>query len=185
MFHHRGSLVIVVVLGACSDDEVGGGGGAICDAVRSCVVDAVAALEACAPVAALTLGTPTNTSGTVNNLMCTGGEQTVAFSTFSFSATGTVPLPSTITLSTAGAMDFESSIIERPDAAPVRINKYANGDFGVECDMVEPVASPSMLASCATQLQRPVIERNADITLMKMQLADAAGASVDLFACTR
>ena len=200
------AVVVLALVGRGGGDGDGAGSGVSCDAVPACVTEAVTALEACVTTPTLAMSTPVNNSGVVDNLRCTGGDLTVALSTFSFSATGTVPLPSTINLTTVGTLcavvhrsngtttdrdgntkTFEVGTIGRPGAEAVSINTYANGDIGMQCGgrPTEVIASAGALASCAAKVRTPRMVRDAAITMMNMQLLNAAGASADLFTCTR
>jgi hypothetical protein len=192
---------VVVTVGGCSGDD---SSDLTCGAIPKCYQDAVVALRACVASPSLTLGTPTNNSGVVENLMCSGTNQSVAFSTFSFSPNGTVPLPSSTTLSLGGATcatvkrsegvkemgdgtkQFVAATIEIPGAAEiVTVNRYNDNTVGIECGPTEVTAAGSSLTSCAAQILSPVVMRDDAITTMTMELIDMAGASTTLFACTR
>jgi len=199
-------LAASLTLVACGSDD-GDGGELTCAAVPQCLTDALAALQACVASPTLTLGTPTNNSGVVDNLRCTSTDLTVAFSTFSYNPTGTVPLPSTTTLQVAGAtcatikratgtttngggdtQSFDISTIERPGADPVSVNRYANGDIGVQCGgspSSELVAPASALTGCATKYASPIVFRDDAITMMGVHMIDTTKALSVLFTCTR
>ncbi len=81
---------------------------------------------------------------------------------------------------------FEFTNIERPGAKVVSVHVYANGEFGVQCgseDLV--VASVDDISSCASDLRYPVLERDANLTVMQMKLVEADGDFTSLFVCDR
>jgi len=202
-------IAMFLLFTACGDDGGGGGGGGgglSCSSKPACLTEAIAALQACVATPTLTLGTPTNNSGVVENLRCMGGDLVVGFSTFSFSPGGTVPLPSSTTLTVGGTRcadigrgtgtsmmggttrSFDFAEIEIPGAAPVTINTYDNGDIGVQCGdsrSEEVTASGASLAACGEDFASPTVVRNDAITMMGVELVEPAGASTPLFTCTR
>lgn len=196
-------LAILLAVTACGGDD-GTSNSLSCDLIPTCYADAVTALRACVDTPALTLGTPMNNSGVVDGLMCTGGDLTIGFSSFSYSATGTVPLPSTTTITKGGflcaeikqstgthssngsTLSFRQTTIEIPGATEsVAVNRYDDATIGVECGPAEITASPGSLSSCATQLVSADLTRDDMITMMGVDLVDAADTRSTLFTCTR
>ncbi|MGE3547487.1 MAG: hypothetical protein AB7L28_26415 [Kofleriaceae bacterium] len=194
------------ILAGCGGSDSGGDGLGCGDEVPQCLTDAIAALRACVATPDLALGTPVNNSGVVENLGCTGADLTVAFSTFSYNPFGTVPIPSSTTLTVAGTTcaeielgtgtstsdgttrSFELVAIERPGAERVQINRYDGGELGVQCGgspSSELEASASALAAGPEAYVAPDVVRDDAITMMSVQLVDPAGGATALLTCTR
>jgi hypothetical protein len=195
------ALLLLVLVGCGGDDGGGGGGDELsCNLIPSCYTAAITSLRACVTTPDMALGTPVDNSGVVDGLTCTGGDETITFSTFSTSPNGTVPLPSMTTMQKDGLLcatlhhstgtkngaQYESTEIEIPGGTEtVAINRYANGDIGVECGPAEITTAASKLAACAAQIVKPDVFRDDAITMMGVDLVDAADASTPLFTCTR
>jgi len=195
---------IVFTGGGCG----GGGSGEPtfqCDGVPGCYQDALAALRDCVPTAQLTLVPVTPMSGVVDGLTCVGGDLEVAFSAFSESPSGTVPVPSGVTLTLAGSRcgalgsgtgvrtdadgnsrSFELSSLAMTGIDEVDLERYPDGELGVNCSPPtgDTVFAPAgALAGCPDAVLFHEVVRNADITQIGVDLVDAAGGRTSLFSC--
>jgi hypothetical protein len=209
-----GSMRILPLLAACSlslvagcgDDSGDGGPSFACSSVPACHTDAVAALRACISAPALTLMPVGAMSGVVTGLTCRTAPTSVAFSPFSSSPTGTVPLPSTVTITSGGAfcaeltsgngtrtdntgaaVTYELSTIRAGAGAEISVETYADGTIRMNCSppstREEVVASAGALDSCPGSVMAHEVVRNANFTHMGVDLLDVSAARTTLFAC--
>lgn len=197
-------VTLPLALVACGGDDGGeGGSGLTCASVPACHTAAVAAVRACVPAPTLTLVPDAPMSGVIDGLACTGTDVRVAFSPFSASPTGTVPLPSSVTLTTSGApcaelssgtgtitdgsgasRSYTLSTITLPDGGEVEVSRFADGSLTVSCGAgTEATARAGALDSCPDAVVTHEVTRNADVTQIGVDLIDAAGARAALFAC--
>jgi hypothetical protein len=195
-----------LVVAGCGGGGSDAGPSFQCSTVPACYTEAVTALRACVTTPALTLMRVAPMSGTINGLTCTATGVTVAFSTFSSSPTGTVPLPSTVTISSGGAfcgelksgtgtrtdhngatMTYALSTIRVGTSGEVAVETYEDGSIGVNCtppsSQGEVIAPAGALDSCPGAVVAHKVVRNDMITHMGVDLVDASGGSVALFAC--
>lgn len=177
-----------------------------CSSVPSCASNALGALRACVPAPGLTLVPVAPSSGVIDGLTCTSSGLDVAFSTFSASQSGTVPLPSTTTLKKgdgttcavlgtgkgtitdgqSGTMRSYTFSSVRIGAEPeVKLIRYADGALAISCDPTsdEVTAAAGALDACPDAVQAPQVVRNADASHMGVDLVNAAGTASALFTC--
>ena len=197
--------LLILAIGACGGDDSDARGEIIgCSSVPACYTDALEVLQACVPASAFTLVPVSPNSGVVDGLTCTAGETTLAFSAFSASPTGTVPVPSGVTISNAtgqcaelgsgtgtltisGGESYSYLLSEiRLAADTVGIKKYADGAMGIECSsnpQADYVLTASDAAACPTAVVFPVVSRNDDFTRMAAGLEAGDGGTESLFVC--
>jgi hypothetical protein len=198
-------LLLILVIGACGGDDTDDRGEIIgCSGVPACYTDALAVLQACVPTNTFTLVPVSPSSGVVDGLTCTAGETTLAFSTFSASPTGTVPVPSGVTISNAtgqcaelgsgsgtltisGGESYSYELSEmRLATETVGIKKYADGAIAIACSsnaQSDYVLTASDVAACPTAVVFPALSRNDDFTRMAADLEAGDGAAESLFVC--
>jgi len=196
-------VTLPLALVGCGGDDGGEGGSSLtCASVPACHTAAVAAVRACVTAPALTLVPDAPMSGVIDGLACTGTDVRVAFSPFSASPTGTVPLPWSVTRTgrgapgaglgsgtgtitdAAGTRSYTLSTITLPDGAEVEVSRFADGSLTVSCGPGEEVtARAGALDSCPGAVVTHEVTRNADVTQIGVDLIDAAGTRAALFAC--
>jgi hypothetical protein len=196
------------VFTGCSDGDAGpasSGSTLACGNVPACYTDALAAVKACVAAPALSLGPVAAASGVIDGLTCSSIGLAVSFSSFSEQPTGIVPVPSTVTLTTAGTTcavlgsgngtktdsagnvsHFSVSTIGFGGAGKIEIDRYDDGSIAVSCSTVGPedfVSAPGALDSCPDAVATPVVVRDEAVTHMGVDLVDAKGAHSTLFTC--
>jgi len=177
-----------------------------CNTIPACYTEALDQLRACVPGAALTLMPVAPMSGVIDGLTCESGDTQVEFSPFSASSTGTVPIPSTVTIRSGGAScielgsgtgtttdgsgnsrQFTVFTMTTPAGGEVEIHRYDDGAVTVNCSppssQTEVVASAGALSSCPDAILVASVQRNDDASHMDVELLDLEDASSALFAC--
>lgn len=177
-----------------------------CSSVPSCYADALAATKACVPAPALTLVPVTPSSGVIDGLTCTSSGVDVAFSTFSASQGGTVPLPSGVTLKTGSTTcavlgsgkgtstdgqtgttrSFTFTSFKVGTNPTVQVSRYDDGSFTIQCGPSardEVTAAAGALGACPDAVQTHRVVRNADASQMGVEWVNAAGTASTLFTC--
>jgi hypothetical protein len=172
---------------ACgSSNGNGNGDGVDCDSIPACYTDAVTALKACVDEPALTVSGGTVNSGVVQGRQCTGGTTTVSFSDYSERPTGTVPIPSRITIESGGAPCAELSrvsgsrsgtSIERPGEDDVFVGWWEGGR-SVDCGPGY-IVDTADLAACPEAIQLPEAQRDP----LAVRFRNADDTYTDLFVC--
>lgn len=205
-------FAVALSLVSCGGASTGTDGGTSpdgtfgCSSVPTCYSEALAAAKACVPAPALTLVPVTPSSGVIDGLTCTSSGVDVAFSTFSASQTGTVPLPSGVTLKTSsttcavlgsgkgtttdgqtGAMrSFTFTSFKVGTNPTVQVSRYADGAFTIQCGPSardEVTAAAGALDGCPDAVQTHRVVRNADASQMGVEWVNAAGTASTLFTC--
>lgn len=207
-----GLVAVAVPLLACGGASPSTDGGANpdgtfgCSSVPSCYSNALGALKACVPAPGLTLVPVAPSSGVIDGLTCTSSGLDVAFSSFSASQTGTVPLPSTTTLKkadgstcavlgtgkgsttdgqTGTTRSFTFSSVRIGAEPEVKLYRYQDGAFALQCGgpSSELTAASGTLDACPDALQSPQVVRNADASHMGVDLVNVASTASALFTC--
>jgi hypothetical protein len=192
----------------CSDGDAGpasSGSSLACGNVPACYTTALAAVKACVAAPALSLVPVAAASGVIDGLTCSSSGLAVLFSRLSEQPTGTVPQPSTVTLTTAGTTcavlgsgngtktesagtvsSFAVSTIGFGGARKIEIDRYQDGSIDVYCSLVATEgfsAAPGALDSCPDALATPQVVRDDAVTHMGVDLVDAKGSHSILFTC--
>ncbi len=182
------STILVIFgpwLAACGggDDD---GSGVGCESIPTCYSEALDDLKACMSVSALTISGGTVNSGVVQGRECSAETTMVAFSDYSASATGTVPISSRVSIYTDGELCAELSRVSgsktgttiiRPGQEDVFVGWWPGGRF-IECGPGYLIETAD-LAECPEAVQLPEVERDP----LAVRFRDADDSYTDLFVC--